>query len=100
MKRLYVLFFIELGTRRVHLAGIAANPDAGWITHQARQVMWDLKESGTTIRFLIHNRDSKFTKAFETVFQSEGMHINHTPFQAPNTTPLPSVGRVQSERSV
>jgi transposase InsO family protein len=84
LKRLYVLFFIELGTRQVHLAGITANPDAGWVTQQARQVMWELADSKATNRFLIHDRDSKFTKAFDTVFQSEGRHIIHTPFQTPN----------------
>jgi hypothetical protein len=84
LKRLYVLFFIELGTREVHLAGITGNPVASWVTQQARQVMWDLKERGTAIRFLIHDRDSKFTKAFDTVFKSEGMRIIHTPFLAPN----------------
>jgi putative transposase len=84
LKRLYVLFFIELGTRQVHLAGITANPDASWVTQQARQVIWELEESKTTNRFLIHDRDSKFTKAFDTVFQSEGTHIIHTPFRTPN----------------
>jgi putative transposase len=84
LKRLYVLFFIELGIRQVHLAGITANPDAGWVTQQARQVVWELAESKAAIRFLIRDRDSKFTKTFDTVFQSEGTHIIQTPFQAPN----------------
>jgi putative transposase len=84
LKRLYVLFFIELGTRQVHLAGITANPDAAWVTQQARQVKWDLTNSKTTTRFLIHDRDCKFTKAFDTVFQSEGTHIIQTPYWAPN----------------
>ena len=84
LKRLYVLFFIELGTRQVHLAGITTNPDAGWVTQQARQVKWELADSKASIRFLIHDRDSKFTKAFDTVFQSEGTHIIQTPFRTPN----------------
>lgn len=84
LKRLYVLFFIELGTRQVHLAGITANPDAGWVTQQARQVIWELTDSKTNIRFLIHDRDCKFRKAFDTVFQSEGAHIIQTPYRAPN----------------
>ncbi len=50
--------------------------------------MWELAESKATIRFLIHDRDSKFTKAFDTVFQSQGMHILHTPFQTPNANAL------------
>ena len=84
MKRLYVLFFIELGTRQVHLAGITANPNAGWVTQQARQVVWELAESKADIRFLIRDRDSKFAQEFDTVFQSEGAHIIETPFRASN----------------
>ncbi len=82
--RLYVLFFIEIGTRQVHLAGITANPDAAWVTQQARQVIWELTDDKTNIRFLIHDRDCKFTEAFDTVFQSEGTHIIKTPYRAPN----------------
>jgi len=84
LKRLYVLFFIELGTRQVHMAGITANLDTGWVTQQARQVIWKLAESEATIHFLIRDRDSKFTMEFDTVFKSEGMHIIRTPFQTPN----------------
>jgi transposase len=84
LKRLYVLFFIELGTRNVHLAGITAHPNAGWVTQQARQVVWELSESKTTIRYLIRDRDSKYTQEFDTVFQSEGTHVIQTPFRAPN----------------
>ena len=80
LKRLYVLFFIELGTRRVHLVGITAHPNAGWVSQQARQVVWELSESKTTIRYLIRDRDTKFTQEFDTVFQSEGAHIIQTPF--------------------
>jgi hypothetical protein len=68
--RLYVLFFIELGTRRVHLAGCTANPDGLWTTQQARQLAWLLPERPTPIRFLIHDRDSKFSRAFDDVFRS------------------------------
>ena len=84
LKRLYVLFFIELGTRQVHLAGITANPNANRVTQQARQVGWELAESKVDIRFLIRDRDSKFTQEFDTVFQSEGTQIIQTPFRAPN----------------
>jgi putative transposase len=54
------------------------------VTQQARQVKWDLADSKATFRFVIHDRDCKFTKAFDTVFQSEGTHIIQTPFQTPN----------------
>ncbi len=59
LKRLYVLFFIELGTRQVHLAGITDHPNAVWVTQQARQVVWELSESQADIRCLIRDRDSK-----------------------------------------
>ena len=84
LKRLYVLFFIELGTRQVHLAGITAIPDAGWVTQQAGQVVWELEESKADIRFLIRDRDCKFPRKFDTVFQAEGTQIIETPFRAPN----------------
>jgi transposase InsO family protein len=82
--RLYVLFFIELGTRRVHLAGCTPNPDGVWTAQQARQFAWSLPERSRPIRFLIHDRDSKFTRAFDEVFRSLGVEIIRTPFRAPN----------------
>jgi putative transposase len=81
--RLYVLFFIELGSRRVHVAGCTANPDGLWTTQQARHVAWSLPERPSPIRFLIHDRDSKFGGAFDEVFRSEGVEIIRTPFRAP-----------------
>jgi putative transposase len=82
--RLYVLFFIELGARRVHLAGCSAKPDGRWTAQQARQLAWSLPERPRPIRFLIHDRDSKFSQAFDDVFKSEGVEIIRTPFRAPN----------------
>ncbi len=82
--RLYVLFFLELGTRRVHLAGCTANPDGRWTAQQARQFAWSLSERPRPIRFLIHDRDTKFSRAFDDVFRSEGVEIIRTPFRAPN----------------
>jgi putative transposase len=81
--RLYVLFFIELGSRRVHVAGCTANPDGPWRTQQARQLAWSLPERPRPIRFLIHDRDSKFSRAFDEVLRSEGVEIIRTPFRAP-----------------
>ncbi len=84
LKTIYVLFFIELGTRRVHFAGITTNPNQVWVSQQARQLVWKLREQDASLRFLIHDNDSKFSKSFDVVFQSEGFHVIHTPFQAPN----------------
>jgi putative transposase len=81
--RLYVLFFIELGSRRVHLAGCTANPSGTWTAQQARQLAWSLSERLTPIRFLVHDRDSKFSRVFDEVFRSDGVEIIRRPFRAP-----------------
>ena len=83
LQTLYVLFFIELGSRRVHLAGCTTHPDTVWVTQQARQLVWQLDESSIPMCFLIHDRDSKFTTGFDQVFVSEGIDIVRTPFRAP-----------------
>lgn len=81
--RLYVLFFIELGSRWVHLAGSTANPSGAWVTQQARQLAWGLAERSTPVRFLIRDRDSKFARDFDMVFRSEVIEIVRTPVRAP-----------------
>ena len=83
LQRLYVLFFIELGSRRVHLAGCTSNPSAPWVTQQARQLTWTLAERPEPVRFLIRDRDQKFTDSFDDVFRSDGIEIVRTPFRAP-----------------
>jgi len=84
LRTLYVFFFIELGSRRVHLAGITANPNSAWVTQQARHFVWKLEENDISLKFLIHDRDSKFTVAFDNVFKSVGFHVIQTPVRAPN----------------
>ncbi len=84
LKTLHVLFFLEIGTRRVHLAGCTAHPTAAWVTQQARNLSWTLQDEGTSPRFLIHDRDAKFPAAFDTVFAAEGIAIVRTPYRAPN----------------
>jgi putative transposase len=69
MQTLYVLFFIELGSRRVHLAGCTSHPTAAWVTQQARQCCWQLEDQVPLQRFLIHDRDTKFCGTVETVFR-------------------------------
>jgi hypothetical protein len=86
--RLYVLFFLELSSRRVHFAGCSANPDGIWVVQQARQFAWSLSEGSTPTRFLIHDRDSEFNRAFDDVFKSEGVEIIRTPFRAPQANAL------------
>jgi hypothetical protein len=78
LRRYYVLFFIELGSRRVHLAGCTTNPTGGWVTQQARNLSFTGVLEQT--RFLIHDRDSN---AFDEVFRSEGINVIRTPIRAP-----------------
>ena len=83
LQRLYVLFFIELGSRRVHVAGCTPNPSAPWVTQQARQLTWTLADRPQSFRFLIRDRDQKFTDSCDEVFRSHGFEIIRTPFRAP-----------------
>ena len=83
LQRLYVLFFIESASRRVHLAGCTTHPDGEWVTQQARHVAWTLAERPDPIRFLIRDRDRKFTTSFDAVFEAQGTKIVRTPIQVP-----------------
>ena len=83
LQRLYVLFFIEIASRRVHLAGCTAHPDGEWVTQQARQVTWTLSDRPQPVRFLIRDHDRKFTDSFEAVFEAHGARIVRTPIQVP-----------------
>jgi len=86
LQTLYVLFCIELGTRRVYLAGITDHPNSVWVTQQARQLTWQLqtdRPGAEPLRFLIHDHDGKFSAAFDTVFVAEKMEIVFTPPQTP-----------------
>jgi transposase InsO family protein len=75
--------FIELATRQVYLAGITANPTGEWATQQARNIIETFVERAEPIRFLIHDRDSKFTAGFDEVFRSDGIRTIRTPVRAP-----------------
>src|SRR3954453_7716189 len=83
LKTIHVLFFLEVGTRRVHLAGCTAHPTAAWVTQQARQLSWQLQDGTLPARFLIRDRDGKFPSAFDTVFATEGIEVIRTPYRAP-----------------
>src|ERR671935_347793 len=86
LRRFYVLFFIAHASRRVWLAGCTRNPTGEWVTQQARNLAFDLGESG--VRFLIRDRDSKYSGRFDEVFRSEGIRIVKTPVRAPKANAL------------
>jgi putative transposase len=83
LKTLHVLFFLELGTRRVYFAGCTAHPTAAWVAQQARNLAWTLQDQDGTCRFLIHDRDAKFAPAVDRVFAGEGLEVVRTPYRAP-----------------
>ena len=83
LNRLYVLVFIEHGTRRLHLGGVTANPAGEWTVQQARNLALSLDERFEGIRFLIRDRGSNFTTSFDAVFQATGARILRTAVQAP-----------------
>src|SRR5438067_1644244 len=80
LRTLYVLFFIELHSRRVHVAGVTAHPDSGWVTQQARNLA--IEDRLENVGFLVHDRDSKFTRPFDEVFRTEGARVIRSPVRA------------------
>ena len=99
MRRFYVLFFIELATRRIRLAGITTNPDGRWVTQQARNLLMKLDDENVRSLFLIRDRDSKFTREFDEVFRSGGIRVIKAPVRAPTARAHAQrwVGSVRSE---
>jgi len=84
LRTIYVLIFIELGTRRVHLAGVTSHPDGLWAAQQSRQLIWEFEETDSSFLCLTRDNDKKFTNTFDTLFESSNIHIIPTPIKASN----------------
>jgi len=84
LRRLYVLFFIELGRRQVWITGVTTHPDAAWVMQQARNVTGDIDDEGIEMKFLLRDRDTKYIASFDTVFTGDGAQVLRTPFRTPN----------------
>jgi transposase InsO family protein len=99
LRRIYALIVIEHGTRRVHLAGITANPDAAWTTQAARNLLMDLGQRAASIKFLIRDRAGQFADCFDAVFTADGIRILASPPQAPraNATCERVIGTLRRE---
>jgi putative transposase len=80
LQRIYVLFFISLATRRIEYVACTAHPDGGWVAQQARNLIVQFGDE-QPFRFLVHDRDTKFSHAFDEVFRSEGIRVIRTPVQ-------------------
>jgi putative transposase len=99
LRRLYVLFFVELDTRRVYLAGVTAHPVGDWVAQQARNLSAVFDEGSGSAKFLVRDRDTKFTGSFDEVFCAEATRIIRTPIRAPRANAYAErwVGTVRRE---
>ncbi|MHB1553247.1 MAG: integrase core domain-containing protein [Acidimicrobiales bacterium] len=82
LRRLYVLVFIHHDSRLVRIAGVTAKPVAAWVTQQARNLSMELANQATAVKFLVRDRDTKYTASFDAVFGAEGVRVIKTPVQA------------------
>jgi transposase InsO family protein len=84
LRRLYVLAFLSIGSRRIEYFALTSKPDTAWMLQQARNLLMELDDRDQRVRFLIHDRDAKFPRAFDVLLASEEIKIIHSPVRAPN----------------
>ncbi|MGW7004287.1 hypothetical protein ACWGCW_16075 [Streptomyces sp. NPDC054933] len=101
LRRWFVLFFIEHGTRRVHVAGVTRHPTGAWITQQARNYLMELGDRAQPIRYLIRDNGPYFTDRFDAVFQAVGVRVVPTLPGVPrmNASPNAGAGHVDAKPS-
>jgi putative transposase len=84
LRRLYVLAFLSIGSRRIEYVAVTSKPDTAWMLQQARNLLMDLDDHNQQMQFLIHDRDAKFPRAFDAQLESENVKVIRTPVRAPN----------------
>jgi putative transposase len=99
LRRLYVLFVIELASRRVQVLGVTATPTGAWVAQHARNLLMDLADHMGQVKFLVRDRDAKFTDTLDAIFASEGIRILRAPVRAPRANAVAErwVGTVRRE---
>jgi hypothetical protein len=84
LRRVYVLVFLSIGSRRIEYLACTSRPDTAWMLQQARNLLMELDDRDRRVRFMIHDRDAKFPRAFDALLASEKIKVTRTPVQAPN----------------